>query len=172
MMFCQFSLTVNVQFYADYTVIYASQSSLSQIQRTLQSNFNSLESWLFTNKLTLNKTKTHTMLFGSSQNLKSKTKNQLFNIFCLDSTQLHRVDHIKYLGLWLDSELSYKCHLDHLVRELNFSAGFLYQNRNCFTFTVRKRLISQLILPIMDYSDIVYQTAAKTTLRPCSAATQ
>ena len=156
----------NVQLYADDTVIYTSQSTLPQIQSTLQSNFNNLESWLSANKLLINKTKTNTMLFGTKHNIASKTINQSYNITCLDGTQLHRVEHIKYLGLWLNSELSFKCHIDHIVRNFNFSAGVLYRNRKCFTLTIRKKLVLQLILPIMDYADVVYLTAPKTNLLP------
>ena len=106
------------------------------------------------------------MLFGTNQKLSSITLNQPYHIACLDGTQLERVDHIKYLGLWLDSELSFKCHIDNIIRKMNFSSGVLYRNRECFTRTVRKKLVLQLILPIMDYADVVYQTAPKTNLLP------
>ena len=106
------------------------------------------------------------MLFGTKQHLSSKTINQSLNITCLDGSQLQRVDHIKYLGLWLDSELSFKCHIDNIVRKINFSSGVLHRNRKCFTLTIRKKLVLQLILPIMDYADVVYQTAPKTNLHP------
>ncbi len=59
-------------------------------------------------------------------------------------------------------------HPTHMGVHVLRCTGIFYWNRNCFVFTVRKRLISQLILPIMDFGDIVYQTAAKTTLRPLS----
>ena len=92
--------------------------------------------------------------------------NQPLTITCIDGTHLHQVDTIKYLGLWLDSELSYKCHIDNLVRKINFSTGVLYRNKNCFTFTARRKIVLQAILPIMDYADIIYQTANKTNLLP------
>ena len=75
----------------------------------------------------------------------------------------------QYLGLWLDSTLSFKCHIDNIARKINFSTGVLYRNRNCFTFTVRKRLVQQLILPILDYADVIYQTAPKTHLLPLNS---
>ena len=42
----------------------------------------------------------------------------------------------------------------------------LYLSRNCFSFTVKKRLSIQLILPILDYVDVVYQAASKTNPLP------
>ncbi len=79
----------------------------------------------------------------------------------LDKTQL-----FKYLGLWIDPELSFKPHIDNIVKKANGSLGSLYRSINCFTFEIRKRLISQLILPIIDYVDIVYQNTTETNLNP------
>lgn len=66
----------------------------------------------------------------------------------------------------LDPELSFKHHIAQIVRKVNFSVGTLYRSRNCFSLPVRKKLATQLILPIFDYADIVYQCAPKTTLHP------
>ena len=155
-----------VQLYADDTVLYISQTDTFQIQSALQSGFNSLQHWLAANKLLLNKTKSHTMIFGTQQNIKTKFKSSSYMITCLDGTPLKKVEHIKYLGLWLDCGLSFKYHIDHTVKKLNFSLSVLYRSKNCFSFAVRKRLASQLILPILDYADVVYMVASKTNLHP------
>ena len=88
--------------YADDTVIYTSQTDPLQIQSALQSDFNSLQHWLAANKLLLNKNKSHTMIFGAQQIIKTKFKSPSYVITCLDGTPLKKVEHIKYLGLWLD----------------------------------------------------------------------
>ena len=106
------------------------------------------------------------MLFGTNHNLKTLANNQSLTITCTDATPLQKVDTIKYLGLWLDSELAFKCHIDNLIRKINYSTGVLYRNRNCFTFTARKKIILQAIFPIIDYADTVYQNANKTALLP------
>lgn len=51
--------------YADDTVLYFTNSSISQIQHTLQSDFNSMQKWFFYNKLLLNKSKSYSMMFCS-----------------------------------------------------------------------------------------------------------
>lgn len=33
-------------------------------------------------------------------------------------THLQRVDQIKFLGLWFDSELTFKQHIDHVLHEM------------------------------------------------------
>lgn len=104
------------------------------------------------------------MIFGSREKLKS---NSTFCVVsCIDGTPLHKVDHIKYLGVWLDSELSFKSHINHV----NIGIGTLYRSQKCFTYSVRKKLASQLILPFIDYCDVVYQTASKSDLAPLNIA--
>ena len=158
----------SVQLYADDTVIYSSQSRLLDAQTALQLDFDALQNWLSSNKLLLNKTKSYTMVFGTRQSLKSKSNNLI--IKCNDDTLLHRVDQIKYLGLWLDSELSFKLHIEHISRKINFGTSVLFRSRNCFTLNIRQKLASQLILPFFDYADVVYQTASKTNLLPLTTA--
>lgn len=59
------------------------------------------------------------MVFGTRHNLKSKSNNLL--IACNDGTYLHQVDQIKYLGLCLDSGLTFKPHIDYVLRKIKFA---------------------------------------------------
>lgn len=42
----------------------------------------------------------------------------------------------------------------------------LYRSINCFTKQIRLKIITQLLLPIIDYADVVYQNTADTNLKP------
>jgi len=150
------------QLYADDTVLYTSKHDLPQIQACLQYDFKILQDWLLYNKLLLNKTKTYLMIFGTRQKLKSETNACI--ITCSDGTPLPQVDKFKYLGVWLDSKLSFKIHIGHILRKVNYGINALYRSRNCFTYSVRKKLASQLILPIFDYCDVVYHNSVKSDL--------
>jgi len=138
---------------------------LLRIQTALQLDFSILQKWLLSNKLLLNKTKSYTMVFGTRCTLKAKTNNLI--ITCNDGTSLNEVDKVKYLGLWLDSELTFKSHIDYLLHKINFATCVLFRSRNCFTLSVRN---TQLILPFFDYADVVYQNASKTSLLPLNTA--
>ena len=81
----------------------SSKPDLPQIQASLQSEFNILQDWLSHNKLLLNTTKSNIMISGTRQKLKSNPSSCV--ITCNDGTPLHKVDKIKYLGVWLDSKL-------------------------------------------------------------------
>lgn len=92
-------------------------------------------------------------------------KNEL-TIYCLDGSKLTNVNTFKYLGVWLDNELSFSAHIDSVTKKVNCILGQLYRSANCFTLPVRKRIITQLVLPIIDYADIVYQNTSHTNLSP------
>ncbi len=125
-----------------------------------------LQDWLLDNKLVLNKTKSYIMIFGSRQKLASKSSSCA--ILCKYGTSL--LETIKYLGVWLDSELSIKSHINHILHKINFGISTLHRSRNSFSYSVRKKLASQIILPILDYCDVVYQTASNVDLAPLNTA--
>ncbi len=62
--------------------------------------------------------------------------------------------------------MSFKHHIDGIIKKSYGCLSSLYRSINCFLFQVRKRLISQLILPIIDYVDIIYQNTSDTSLKP------
>ncbi|KAK0147983.1 hypothetical protein N1851_012350 [Merluccius polli] len=128
------------------------------------SDFSILEDWLLQNKLLLNKNKSVVMIFGTNSKLKSISDS--CKISCKDGTTLQKVDKMKYLGVWLDPTLSFKTHIDYMIRKVNCRINMLYRSRNCFTFSVRKKLAMQLIFPILDYCDVVYISAPKSVLVP------
>ncbi len=147
----------SVHLYADDTVIYVSNPHLTQIQNMLQSDFNALQEWLYSNNLLLNKGKSQTMIFGTKRMIKLKSNN--VNVMMVH-TCIERIN----LGVWLDPELSFKPHIDCILRKVNFGISVLYRSKKCFSFNVRKKLALQLILPFFDYADVVYQNTTKTNL--------
>ena len=72
----------------------------------------------------------------------------------------------EYLGLWVDPELNFKPHIDFICKIIYGCLDSLYRSVNCFSFQVRKRIISQLLLPILDYADVVYQNTTDSILKP------
>ena len=72
--------------------------------------------------------------------------------------------------MWLDSELSFKPHIDSVVHKVNYSTSVLARAKHCFTFSTRKKLATQLILPILDYTDVVYMNASKLNLSTLDTA--
>ena len=156
-------LQSQIQLYADDTVIYSSGSDIMQIQSSLQSDFNRVQNWLNNNKLLLNKGKSCSMVFGTRR---SRASSLGLGIQFSNGAQLENVDTFKYLGVWLDPELTFKPNIDYTVKKTYGCLSSLYRSIHCFSFDVRKRIISQVLLPMIDYADVVYQNTTDSHLKP------
>lgn len=86
-------------------------------------------------------------MFGYRQKLKSKICSCV--VSCKDVTPLDKVDIFKYLGIWLDSELSFKLHINHILHKIYFRISILHRSQNSFSYSVHKKLDSQLICPML-----------------------
>ena len=73
------------------------------------------------NKLSLNKDKTKLILFHS----RYKTINTNLLSIKLDKYILTPVDHVKYLGIYLDNHLSWEYHIIQLSKKLSQANGIL-----------------------------------------------
>ncbi|XDV21785.1 hypothetical protein PO909_026805, partial [Leuciscus waleckii] len=151
-----------IHLYADDTVLYFSSSDISQIQYSLQSDFNLVQGWFSSNKLLLNKRKSYNMLFCTQPD-PSLLSN--WSISLLDVTTIEKIEELKYLGLWLDSQLSCKFHINSITKKIFGCLKSLYRSADCFSQEVRKRIITQLIFPILDYADVIYGNTFETNLR-------
>lgn len=98
------------------------------------------------------------MLFGTRPD-SSPLPN--WSIQFLHRTPLVKVEEFKYLELWFGFQLSFNPHIDSINMDNNFAP----ENTlllSCFTLQFRKRIIMQLIFPILDYAYIIYVNTTKT----------
>ena len=82
--------------------------------------------WLSANKITLNKSKTEFMLIGSRQKL--NTLNRLPS-FSIDSNSIKRVEFTKSLGVYIDENLTWNVHIEHISRKIASCIGILKRSR-------------------------------------------
>ena len=146
--------------YADDTVIYFSGSDYNAIRSALSEDFNIIADWLSANKLTLNISKTKSMLFGTSNML---SKSQALDI-SFESNSIEQVADFKYLGLTLDSELKFDVHLSALVKKIASRIGVLGKVRNYLSQKHLTMVYNSIVQPHFDYASTVWSnTCAKYT---------
>lgn len=86
-------------------------------------------------------------------------------ITCADGSILEFVTTYKYLGIWLDSSLSFTPHIDKLQTKVKTRLSFLFRNKSSFTHATKQTLVKTTLLPILDYGDVIYKMAPSTTLK-------
>ena len=82
--------------------------------------------WMKLNKLSLNTDKTELIFFHSRY--KSLNSNHLS--IKLDNVKLYPIDHVKYLGMFLDNHLSWDYHINQLGKKLSQANGILAKLRH------------------------------------------
>ncbi len=155
----------NFHFYADDSVIYCSASSVQQAIFKLQSAFDVIQSRIYYLKLVMNVDKTKYMLFSGSK----KFDNSLSSLQTLQGSVIELVKEYKYLGIIVDDVLSFSSHITQLKKKLRIKLGFYFRNKFCFSFNVRKKLVTATFLPVLDYGDVVYQFAPSYLLSSLDA---
>ena len=94
---------VHIQMYADDTVIYTHAKTREQAAAKLTAVLTKVSDWLTLSCLTLNVSKTVGMYFSIKRNITQHQPD-----ICFLGEVIHIVDHFKYLGIIIDSNLSFK----------------------------------------------------------------
>ena len=116
-----FNVTCSIKsvLYADDTVIILSAKSIVELYTCAAYYFALYSKWFSINRLCLNDSKTHFMIFGLNdvhENLAS-TK--------FDNHVVHRVNEVRYLGIIIDDKLCWKPHINCIRDKLFKGVGML-----------------------------------------------
>ena len=134
----------NINFYADDTILYSSDSRL--LNADLECTYN----WCNSNLLTINCKKSQWM----NINLTGRKLDNTF--FTLGNTLLKRVEEYRYLGVIIDSQLTFQAYRDSLINRVNLKISYFRKIRYYMTQEAALMLYKGTILPIIEYADFVF----------------
>lgn len=144
--------------YADDTAIFYAAKSMEEVESVLVSEMNKIEQWLQCNKLTLNASKSKYMLFGTTARINS-TQDLHIQV---KGTDIKRTSAIKYLGLWLDENLTWSTYIDKLCKNVSRRLSLLSRVRRFIDIKTLNLLYNALVLPKFDYCDVVWSNCNQT----------
>ena len=133
--------------FADDTCITYSARKIKSLETVLNHDLKILSDWLKANRLSLNAKKSKLIIFKSKRKL---IPSESFSIK-VNGFKLEPTDNVKYLGLYLDQNLSFDYHINQLSKKLSRSNGILSKLRH---FTSKETLIS--VYYSLFYSHILY----------------
>lgn len=70
----------------------------------------------------------------------------------------------KYLGIWIDSDLTFSKHVKSIISNVSFRLKNLSRIRNCITKKTSLLLYTSMIVPLFDYGDIFFNHSCKKDL--------
>lgn len=106
---------VQVQMYADDTVVYTHAKTKEHAAKKLTAALKEVSDWLYRSCLTLNVSKTVGMFFSIKKN------EEHCSDILVNGEVINIVDHFKYLGIIIDSNLNFKKHIKKVSKSARAS---------------------------------------------------
>ena len=150
-----------LQFYlfADDTNIYYEAENLDKLEFVINNELKKLHTWLIVNRLSLNIDKTNFVVFHPFN--KPLTKKITLKIY---KKAISEKDQVKYLGIVIDSTLSWSNHIDNVATKISKTIGLLYKIRYFIDIKIIKTLYYSLVYPHLIYGVEVWGSADDTHL--------
>ena len=143
--------------FADDSNLFFSHSNPHTLVDVMNIELNKIMQWLRANRLSLNLQKTNVMLF-------SNTLDKLPHDIIFENEVIKQVYSVRFLGVTVDSKLSWKQHIDCICRTISSNIGVINKVKFCFPVKKLLMLYSTLILPYLTYGIIVWGNTHSTYL--------
>ena len=137
--------------FADDTTLYKTGKKENYTRWCIEHDLKILADWFKANKLTLNLNKTIAMSFGKNKNM-----SQLQ----ISGHSIPWVNKTKFLGLWLDSDLTWKVHIENLCLCLKRNMYLLRNPKNLFDRFTLKTIYHAHIQNHVNYGLLLWGNSA------------
>ena len=141
--------------FADDTNVFLTGNNIDQMIEIMNGELNNAFLWLNSNKLSLNVKKTQFMLFSLRKHIITNTD------MCINNQIIDRVEHTMFLGVILDSHLTWSYNIQHVKIKIAKSIGILCRARKVLKRTTLITLYYACIYPYLTYCVEVWGSAAK-----------
>ena len=143
--------------YADDTTLYFTSDNVSGLSKSLNADLEGVENWVEQNGLKLNEMKTQMLLLGWR-----KRAQELGDVNVeLKGQKVERCGKVKYLGVWIDEDLSWRDHIEAVRRKCYAGLAKISRLRDSLPAVTKRRIYNALVLPHLDYCCVVWQECGK-----------
>ena len=153
------SKSLNFYLFADDTNIYYESDSLVKLESKINKELSKLQLWLNVNRLSLNISKTNYVIFHP---FNKPSKDQI--TIKINKIALSQKTHLKFLGIIIDSTLSWKQQIKDISCKISRAIGVMYKLRPYINPTMLKNIYYSLIYSHMIYAIQVWGSAGKTEI--------
>ena len=133
--------------YADDTSVLLNGKNINELMDIINNELQKLYIWLRANKLTLNIDQTYYMIFH-----RARIKNKDFSLgISINNCVLKEVENCKYLGIILDTRISWVEHITYVKNKISKGIGIMYQARKYLNRNGLISLYNSYIYPYLIY---------------------
>ncbi len=142
--------------YADDTTLYSTLSACNlradngYDNTFINNEIDKISEWLKINKLSINVSKSKCMFFHTTRRKSPEIE------LMLDNSVIERVNEFNFLGIVIDSNLSWKNHNDYICNKLSKTIGVINRLKNFLPLSVKVTLYNSLVLSHINYGLLLW----------------
>ena len=140
-----------VHHFADDTNLLCLSNSIKKLNKLVNADLKHLVNWLNANKISLNVKKTEMVIFKSKQ---KKVEGDLKVKLC--GKRLYPTKSVKYLGVKIDTNLSWQYHINDLFIEMNRTNALLFKMRKCVNLKTLRSICFAVFVSYLSYCCLVW----------------
>ena len=145
--------------FADDTNLFISDHNLDRAIQTFNNELLVLQNWFLANKLSLNLSKTQSMLFTFSSLARSVPLQ-----ISINGSPINQVSNTKFLGLYIDEKLNWSSHINYISTKLSKSIGILKKVNKTLDTETLIQLYYTIVYPYLTYCHLIWARAPMTYL--------
>ena len=143
------SCTINL--YADDTTIYYANRDPDIVTRATNTDLQLITTWIESNKMTMNVSITQVMILSRRA---ARSRAELINVQ-INGTTIPKQKSIKYLGVTIDNDLSWKTHIGNVCRRMLAAIASIRRLGPYLPPSTKRMLYNALVLPYADYCSVI-----------------
>ena len=148
----QASNKLNFHLFADDTNLLYADKNLRSLELVVNAELIKVCEWLNASKLSLNTGKSNFVIFHPYQRKVDYDENLiLYDNDLKKMTSLERKNYVKYLGILVDSNLSWRYHIDYISSKISQGVGIISRVRHFLPTSTLLRIYRSLIEPYIFY---------------------
>ena len=133
--------------FADDSNLFFSGKNLTETINLVNAELIKVYQWLNLNKLSLNIEKTNFIIFSLSKNV----HQDIYNNIVINGSHINRVYFTKFLGVIIDSKLTWKNHITKIRTKISKAIGIICKSRKLFNQEILVTLYYSFVYPYFIY---------------------
>ena len=155
---CQVSEFVCLSYLLMIQFFFITGNDMEEMCAKLNGDLKNISEWLCCNKLSLNVSKTHYMVFSPRKKIINNLDVRI------DNSTIERVYYTKFLGVQIDAQPSWKKHIEYTCNKLSKSVGIILKARKKLHKAALVTLYYSFAYPYLIYCNLVWGNTYSTNL--------
>lgn len=146
------SSLLNFILFADDTTAFFSDTDPNRIVNVINQELTKLSLWFSCNKLSLNESKTHYMIFCPKRTKFSPDSS----IISINGKEITKVSSTKFLGIHIEDDLKWNIQIHQVAYKLSKTTAILHKLKHFLNCDQLKHIYNSLFLPYLNYCSVVW----------------